>query len=291
MCSATLRCFRPDLLIPGVQQHIHRVGDVMRTFVISLPESIDRRRNIERQLTGQDVPFFFYDAINLNCDRNRYFHHCDDARFLLTTGRTPTAGELGCYASHLMLWRTCRLLNEPLLILEDDAQLTDDFGATLAFVQRHISRFGFLRLQENRKRGRHNVLRQNRRKIDFCARYPHGSLAYAISPAVADAFISHSKVFRSPVDVFIKRFWEHGQPLYSLFPALAEVGQNSRYTSINGRHPQGPNATLALRRWWLKRRDFVARATFNVRWLQADRKRASIRLARQLRLVSYRNDG
>ncbi|MBT8084786.1 MAG: glycosyltransferase family 25 protein [Woeseia sp.] len=261
----------------------------MRTFVISLPESIERRARIEQQLASQDVPFSFYDAINLNNERNHYFHHCDEQRFLLNTGRTPTAGELGCFASHLMLWRTCRLLDVPILVLEDDADIADDFGRTLPFVERYIKRFGFIRLQDNDKGGERNVIRQQQRHINFCTRYPHGSLGYAISPEVAHAFIEHSEIFRAPVDVFIKRYWEHGQALFSIAPALASTSELSRHSTIVERQHATRSLTLKSQRWWQKRLDFVARAKFNVNWLRSERKRAALRMTRRIRLAGFRS--
>ncbi|MGB5579253.1 MAG: glycosyltransferase family 25 protein [Woeseia sp.] len=262
----------------------------MRIFVISLPESVERRARIERQLAGQDVPFSFYDAINLQSDRNHYFHHCDEAQFLLNTGRTPTAGELGCFASHLMLWRTCRLLDEPILILEDDAELAADFKEALPFLKHHIRRFGFIRLQQNKKGSKHCIVRQHGRQIDFCSRYSHGSLSYALSPAVADAFIERSSVFQAPVDIFIKRYWQHGQPLFTLSPAIASLSPASRRSTIADRQPARRSVAVTMRRWWRKRCDFVARGLFNLRWLRAEGQRTTLKLARQVRLAGFKSD-
>ena len=36
-------------------------------------------------------------------------------------------GEVGCFLSHYLLWKKCIDLNEPILILEDDAIITDEF--------------------------------------------------------------------------------------------------------------------------------------------------------------------
>lgn len=263
----------------------------MRVFVINLPEMPERREHIAGQLEAQGVPFSFFEGIDLRSDRRRYFHHCDEAQFQLLTGRVPTVGELGCYASHLMLWRTCKLLDEPVLILEDDAMLADDFGKALLFLERITRRFGFIRLQPGKARGGKIVFRHRQRRVDFCARFPHGSLAYTISPAVADAFVRKSRVFRAPVDVFIKRFWEHGQPLYSVSPALADASELSNRSSLSGRTAAPGNVPLAVRRWLGKRADFVARARFNLGWARTERKRASMRLARRLRLAGFRSDG
>lgn len=262
----------------------------MRVIVINLPEMSERRVHIERQLAAQQVPFSFFEGVDFRTDRRRYFHHCDEQRFQLLTGRAPTVGELGCYASHLMLWRTCRLLDEPVLVLEDDAMLASDFGEALPNLERLTERFGFIRLQPGKTRGGKVVYRHRQRRVDYCARFPHGLIAYAINPAVADAFIRKSRVFRAPVDVFVKRFWEHGQPLYSIAPALADVSEYCSRSSIAGRTADAGSLRLAARRWLGKRADFLARARFNLRWKKAERTRASMRLARQLRIAGFRSD-
>ncbi len=250
----------------------------MRCFVISLPGSVDRRDSIRKRFARLPINWTFYDAIDLSTDRNHYFHHCDDQQFLLNTGRTPDIGEIGCFASHLMLWRTCRLLNEPLVVFEDDASLSPLAMDGLRLALRHIDRLGFIRLQDNSKRARLPVIAQRQHKISYCLRYPFGSMAYVISPQVAHRFIEESYVFNAPLDVFIKRYWQHGQALYSLSPGVTEPSAHTGTTTISMRSARSAPVTVRLARWLRKRRDAGARAAFNLGWLQ-----------RNWRLVHWRN--
>ena len=41
---------------------------------------------------------------------------------------TKTKGEVGCFLSHWRIWEKCIARNEKVLVLEDDARLTDDFN-------------------------------------------------------------------------------------------------------------------------------------------------------------------
>ena len=42
---------------------------------------------------------------------------------------TPlTKGEVGCFLSHWKAWKQCIKLNEPILVLEDDAIVTENFS-------------------------------------------------------------------------------------------------------------------------------------------------------------------
>lgn len=262
----------------------------MRIFVISLPQSVDRRERMHQQLSAQRLPFSFFDGINFHADRNRYFHHCDEARFLLNTGRTPSSGELGCFASHLMVWRTCRLLGEPVVVLEDDMEIASDFSAALPFAQRQIDQLGFIRLQRNGKRGGQIVVNQQSRQIRFCTRFPHGSGAYMISPSVANAFIEESAVFRAPVDVFIKRYWQHRQPLFTLSPSVARSGSASAHSTIPGRQRTFVSVSFAFRRWWQKREDFVSRLLFNLRWRWVQSRRKAVQVSGSPRLAPFKSD-
>ena len=47
--------------------------------------------------------------------------------YLISTRRLPSAAEIGCYASHLMLWRRCVEMDQPIVILEDDFNLQPNF--------------------------------------------------------------------------------------------------------------------------------------------------------------------
>lgn len=235
----------------------------MKCFVISLATSAERRSSIEHQLSAFNIDYSFFDAIDMRRERNRYFHHCDADAFQMQTGRPPSAGEIGCYASHLMLWRTCQLLNEPIAIFEDDAMFGPGAAAGLDLAKNHVRRLGFVRLQQNNERLSVPVVRQGRYSIDYCLRYPYGSTAYVLSPAVAGAFIRESRVFAAPVDRFIKDFWRHGQPLYALDPEIVRGATHSSLTTLPGRDRVPQGSTLRMQRWVRKRVDFVRRAQFN----------------------------
>jgi len=239
----------------------------MRVFVISLTESTDRREHIRQAREELQIDFSFFDAIDLRIDRNRYFHHCNEDEFLRNTGRTPTTGEIGCFASHLMLWRNCRLLNEPIVVLEDDASPDSRFFEGLALVRAHIRRLGFIRLQPNQKRSRLAVVRNRAFDIAWTPRYPYGSMAYAISPQVAHRFIEQSAIFAAPVDTFIKRYWQHRQPLYTLVPGIVQSSVFTEQSTLNANRTPPAGAIPRVLRWARKRQEFFLRAAFNVRWL------------------------
>ena len=241
----------------------------MRIFVISLPTQSERRAFIRAQFERMDLPFSFFDAVDVRRRQTKYFRAFDVQRFQLNTGRNPLTAEISCYASHLTLWRTCLVLDEPIIILEDDAALDSQFENALAFVEREIDSLGFVRLEANKKRLGPTVSAGRRFCARYCHSYPFSAMAYALSPAVARSFIEHSHTFEAPVDKFIKDFWVHRQPLYQLSPAVvAESDVGIRSTTIGERElPRHRRLATRLRRMSYKFRCSLYRFRFNVGYL------------------------
>lgn len=241
----------------------------MRIFVISLPTQSERRAFIRAQFESMDLPFTFFDAVDVRRRQVDYFRAFDVRRFELNTGRNPLTAEIGCYASHLTLWRTCLVLDEPILILEDDAALDARFENALPFVEREIGSLGFVRLESNKKRLGPTVAAGSAFSARYCHSYPFSAMAYALSPVVARSFIEHSQTFAAPVDKFIKDFWVHQQPLYQLSPAVvAESDVGIRTTTIGKRElPRHRRLATRARRMSYKLVCSLNRFRFNLGYL------------------------
>ncbi|NNC76310.1 MAG: glycosyltransferase family 25 protein [Woeseiaceae bacterium] len=241
----------------------------MRIFVISLPTQSERRAYIRAQFERMGVEFAFFDAVDARRKQVEYFRAFDIRRFQLNTGRNPLTTEIGCYASHLMLWRTCMILGEPIIILEDDACLDDLFATAMTFVERRIETLGFVRLETNPKSLGPTVTLGKSFSAQYCHSYPFSAMAYAISPSVAQTFVEQSDVFHSPVDKFIKDFWVHGQPLYQLSPHVVRESDLGVATSTIGtrRFPARRRLASRARRTAYKVRCSLNRLRFNVGYL------------------------
>lgn len=190
----------------------------MKIYVISLPRSRERRASIRAQMSSLGIGYSFFDAIDGRIGWAS-FEGYDRKRFWINTGRTVSTGEVGCYASHLSLWNRCVQENEPVVVMEDDALIGADFPAALAETEKLIQRYGFIRLQhDGRAKGirRIPIEKSGRFTLQYCATFPYGAMCYAIAPAVAGSFAEQSCILRGPVDLFIKEFWRHGNPLFAL---------------------------------------------------------------------------
>lgn len=113
-------------------------------------------------------------------------------------------------------------MNQPIVIVEDHAELTDDFKATLAIAFQHINEFGYIKLSAPLK-DRKFI---EDKKIDTFHSIGHYTkntcftTGYIVSPDAAKCFIKASDRIVEPVDDFMEKPWLHRVRAYSLMPFI-----------------------------------------------------------------------
>ena len=237
----------------------------MRVHVINLEGSAARRAALTKRLGELGVDFEIVRAVD---GRAGYaaFESCDLLQYRLNTGRAPSDGEVGCYASHLLLWQLCAATDEPLVVMEDDAEPLPTFTAALEAARRLIGRYGFIRFEYDgpaQPARTWRVETMGAFTAHYFVKYPYGAMCYALSPPVARAFVAVSRELRAPVDQFIKRCWEHRQPLYGLLPYSVREGPHARDSTIHARIREPLPPALRARRLLHKVGTGFQRAVFN----------------------------
>jgi glycosyl transferase family 25 len=237
----------------------------MRIHVINLERSAERRAAVEARLDAIGADYRLLRGVE---GRGGYaaFEACDLEEYRLNTGRAPTDGEVGCYASHLALWRLCAATNEPLVVMEDDAEPLPIFAAALEATRQLIERYGFMRLEYDgpAQPARTKAIEAvGTFTAHYFVKYPYGAMCYALSPRVARAFVAASSNLRAPVDMFIKRCWAHGQPLYGLLPYSVQESGHAAESTIRSRTKETLPAALRVRRALHKIGAGFQRAVFN----------------------------
>jgi glycosyl transferase family 25 len=238
----------------------------MRAYVINLEASTDRRAHITAQLDAVGADYALYRGVDA---RHGYAHFAgyDEHRFLANTGRMASASEAACFASHRTLWKLCAERGEPLVVLEDDAAVLPYYPAALAAAAQLVGQCEFIRLQEHgpaRHIRRKRVGRSGDFALDYFASYPFGAMGYAIAPTAAVRLLEASKMLSSPVDVFIRQFWVHGQPLFGLEPSCIRTSNYSWESTIDARVKQAMRARLRIARILAKLDAVIGRARFNL---------------------------
>ena len=216
----------------------------MRIVVISLVEAVDRRRSAAEQLSALGLEFEFFDACDASTRIPSHFDEFDGLAYRLNCQRDPTPGEIGCYASHLSLWKQCAVSDEPYLVLEDDFEALPGFIEAIAVLEMLLKEHDFIRLEPfNRARAVGKRLRLAGQTLDTIGRFtfhylsdvPTQLTAYAISPSGATRLAKASSRLTAPADKFVQRTWVHRVPIFALSPAIARTGPHSRHSMIGDR--------------------------------------------------------
>ncbi|WP_104732822.1 glycosyltransferase family 25 protein, partial [Helicobacter salomonis] len=163
-------------------------------------------------------------------------------------GRELFPEELGCYASHYMLWLKCIVLNRPIVILEDDFDLQPNFYESLLDCLK--SHFDFVRLYGNFWKANPSVsaianldgsaCTPTNPKIEtllrghfLLATYEVDSTsAYYLTPKAAKAFVSFSQYFTEPVDQFLNRACLHAIPNLTYIPLSVRFSKHHANSTV-----------------------------------------------------------
>ncbi len=130
------------------------------------------------------------------------------------------------------MWQKCVEFGEPLMIMEDDFQLLPGFACAVEQVAKNISERGFIRLQSETRAKKQRVAARGDYTLWRYTKVPHSSMCNSMTPEVARNLVEQTRVVREPVDVFIKKFWEHGQTIYGLTPYTVTESSLSQKTCI-----------------------------------------------------------
>ena len=236
----------------------------MRVYVINCRQHAERRASAQSKLQQAGVRFEFFDGLCADEARGRQlFEAIDETEFLINTGRRITDGEIGCFASHREVWKRAAHLEEPVVIMEDDFDLLGDFSQTLGVVSTLLDRAGFIRLQTDLRAKKCRGIGLGRYRLCCFTKPPHGLMCYALSPQVARRFLAATRVLREPVDIFTKKYWEHGQPMFVLTPQVVGPSGHHRSTTIEGRAKTPKPLPIAARRFLRKAASYPKRWRFN----------------------------
>jgi len=245
----------------------------MKVFVINRECAVERRMAAEAQLASIGLDFEIFNALESIDDALGYFHSFNSRIFRLNTRRQALPGEIGCFGSHRALWKICVNLREPILILEDDFQIQENFLAALREADGLIGDFGFIRLQAFARGSRrlgfrfmqpaYEVMDRHEFKLHYVSDVPLCTLAYAIAPQSAAALIKTSACLFAPVDKFLQHTWKHKVPIYALSPAAVITSQKSLNSTIGDRTEKSWNMLLLLLRLCYKAAGGLRRNSFD----------------------------
>lgn len=220
-------------------------GKRYKIFFINLDKSVERRKEMERQLERTGLPFERFCAIDGNAHSeeffNRYYSANENAKKYYVS---LSKSEIGCYISHLKVCE--KIISENLdyaIVLEDDIILKDSF-AFLPNALNSIADWNYVKLIAPFKKkkiissvpiqvGGYAVDAAGPSKSEFenAAEFelvrwkkpPSGTQAYAITKDGAKEFLAKRSRFFRQIDVDLQHTWESKLDIQGLLPSCCEL--------------------------------------------------------------------
>lgn len=229
-------------------------------YVVNLPGSEDRRAWMEQQAGAMGLTLRFFEAVN-GYQPHPLFAKVAQAKRLARKGRPFRPGEMGCWASHYLLWQHCVDSGQPMVVLEDDVTLAPDLDAVLKAVAQAPHAVPYFRLNAANRPSRHwHSL--GGFSVQRYWRSPLGAFAYYLTPAAAQRFLRHADEWVLPVDDYMDLAWLHGVECLGLKPGVVhaeEVFASVIRTEIRHKPRLGAAGmvTREAHRMWLSLRRFI----------------------------------
>jgi glycosyl transferase family 25 len=164
-------------------------------------------------------------------------------------------GEIGCYASHIALWRG--LLDSgrrSMAIFEDDIEIDEDLPAVLAAIARTPVDWDVVKLiGRSSEKVRTSLPLLPQRALIHYRRVPSLTGGYVLSRRGAEKLLARRPPFGRPVDVDIRHWWECELKVVGVHPYPIRGAAASRQSTIEDRAVR-PDARMRLRKLLLQAR-------------------------------------
>ncbi|WP_217520992.1 glycosyltransferase family 25 protein [Vibrio metschnikovii] len=197
-----------------------------RIQIINLERSHERRKLISQQLDKFNLDYTIFNAVDGKASPNHpLFPKYNRVRSLSRRGKELNLGQLGCYASHYLLWELCVTTNENFIVIEDDAIIDNDiFSDFINKCDELPEKIECVRLFDNTRKSFKSRLYMALDKIEI-HKFNKGhmsTMGYFITPRGAKKLLESSKEWYLPVDVMMDRFWENKVECFGLIPSCVK---------------------------------------------------------------------
>jgi len=203
------------------------------TWLINLPRATERRKKMDAQLAGMGLGHQVFDGIDGKAEQKRLAGLIDVPAFERNLGRRVLWGGIGCYCSHLGVWRKFLASDKRVaLVLEDDVVFHNDFlvAVDLALANDHL--WDMLKLNKIRAKLPICQGRLGGYRINAYLGSATGTGAYLIHRATVERLLPAMLPITRATDHEINRFFHHDFRLFGLepFPSHVDDGGQSLIT-------------------------------------------------------------
>lgn len=237
-------------------------------YVINLASSLDRKKNIQAQLTKLGLQPHFFSAINGHTEQHPLFSMYDDQLSKKYREKSLSKGQIGCYASHYLMWQKCVDLDHPLIIIEDDALIHSE--PFLEFIEKTSTldkKYECIRLFSNKRKNYCSEVEQQLSSTSIC-KFNKGHMSatgYFLTPNGAKKLLQHSQRWYMAVDIYMDRFWVNKVECFGTIPAC--LTNDPIFDSDIGYGKKPPRKLFArLKREWFSVKELLRRETHNFKY-------------------------
>ncbi len=218
--------------------------------VVNLEHAPERWKMVSQGLAREGLAPVRFAAIDATAGQHLPHSRYDEAATLARRGLPLRPAELGCFASHALLWQLVLDSGEPAVIMEDDVRIDSGFARAVELAQSLAERHPMIRLSALQQGRQPRVLAElaDGYRLVRHNKGPGGTQAYFLTPAGAARFLDDAKVWFEPVDDHMDAYWRHGIVALAITPY--------RVSHDDGGHsfiqPAKPPKRAALN--WLRRK-------------------------------------
>ena len=244
--------------------------NMINIFVINLKRSESRWRNIERQLKQSGLKADRFEAVDGHAGQHPLFSRYDDKLSRLWKGRPLSPGQLGCFASHFLIWEECVRLDTPVIAIEDDAVIEPSiFHDFLAAVESFPKALECIRLFTNHSK-HHSIIPVRNYRTFSIVKYTKGPMratGYFITPGGAAKFLHNAERWFLPVDITMDRFWINGVECYGIQPPCISNDPSFKSTiAVEDIQRKKRSMVLRLRRESFSAKESLAKSLHNFKF-------------------------
>lgn len=231
-----------------------------RIVVISLGSAIYRREGMRRLFHGSGAAWEFIDAIK-GSDLDNLGDYYNEPRRMKLLGYPMRPNEVACFLSHRLAWEECVKKNQTTLVLEDDARATEENIKNIDKIINDISvalgdEYLFVRLGSLLHRKYAKVCNiKHVGDVIKCKKDPLTTMAYILSPCIAEKLLVGSQSFFMPVDEYMWRGWMHGCNLLDFHPNLFSASDEDTPSTIGNRTKLQISTFKKIRREYFRLKD------------------------------------
>lgn len=189
----------------------------MKVFIINLERSLDRKEYMQRQIQKlfeknpdlkNKLEFIFFKAVDAKNKEHLEFKQHFPWWASWVYGKELDLGNRACFVSHYKLWQECIKLDEPVIILEDDVEFSDEFlNNGEEYIEELLkSEYEYVRLCYLFDK-RMYFLSEGGYYLSF--EKLAGTQGYVLKPSAAKKFMLKANFIYTPVDDYMDMFYKH----------------------------------------------------------------------------------